>query len=210
MKPSYLFLAPNPTMLHLAEDLVNRSGIRAFIVVEQEGHAIASIGDLHTLGSHYEFFFGRHEPPVWITRERSSSVIRKNGVHLLNMMDRLETVNHKVALHERLHLLQLMTSYWDYILATKNLSGVVFSNIPHEIYDFVIYLLAKANRIPTLIFHQTQISGLASVNTDIDQIGVIENGARLLSGTGTPPVDPQRILDDLQVRSRGGPVVCQK
>lgn len=41
--------------------------------------------------------------------------------------------------------------YWDSFLEKRNINGVIFSNVPHETYDYVIYLLCRVKAIKTFM-----------------------------------------------------------
>ena len=44
--------------------------------------------------------------------------------------------------------------FWDNFLDTRKISFVVFSYLPHESYDYVIYLLCKKKNIPTCMCYE--------------------------------------------------------
>jgi hypothetical protein len=202
-QPSYLFLGPNRPFLRLAQDLVQQTSIRAFYVTENQELDDTVADSVAILGNHYDFSHGRYINVDWTTRTTSTIAVQEQWGQLLGMMDRLDALDRRHSLGERIRLLQLITSYWDRVLATHEIVGVVFSNIPHEIYDYVVYVLAKAHGIRVMIFHQTQIRGLVAVNSSLDSIGITSDGYFLLHGTGVPSPNAREILLDLDKRLSG-------
>ncbi|OGJ15066.1 hypothetical protein A2585_00625 [Candidatus Nomurabacteria bacterium RIFOXYD1_FULL_39_12] len=88
-------------------------------------------------------------------------------VVVLKMMDR-HTISIEPALtyddRKRLYLKHLR--YWNHVLEKNKFDLFLSSNIPHEVYDYVIYCLCKIKGIPTLMLYQTCISDTITVMND--------------------------------------------
>jgi hypothetical protein len=89
---------------------------------------------------------------------------------VLKMMDRLEYYSKKdYPFHERRLLYHKHLRYWNNILRTRKIDLYIGTNIPHEVYDYVIYGLAKIYNIPTYFFLQSQINNLIHPMTDWEE-----------------------------------------
>ncbi len=58
---------------------------------------------------------------------------------------------------ERVFLYQTYVSYWDAVLKECHPDAIIFPTIPHSVYDFVVYALAKHYRIRTVMFEPTWV-----------------------------------------------------
>lgn len=79
----------------------------------------------------------------------------------LKMMDRLEYyVKRAYTYHDRKILYLNHLRYWNDLIKKKKIDLYIGSNIPHEIYDYVIYGLTRIYNITTYFFLQSQINDL--------------------------------------------------
>lgn len=58
-------------------------------------------------------------------------------------------------LHDYVDYFNLLFQYFLNLLISKNIEVILFSNLPHEGPDFILYKLAKKLDIKTIIFHQS-------------------------------------------------------
>ncbi len=72
---------------------------------------------------------------------------------VLAMMNKL--LGH-LGVSERKHLYYQMVKYWSGVLARYKPDCIIFPLVPHTVYDFVIYALAKHLKIKTVLFTATQ------------------------------------------------------
>lgn len=72
-------------------------------------------------------------------------------------------------------------SFWSSYLSDNLIEAVVFANIPHEGFDFIIYNLCISRNIPTLIlFHTFSIDTFAfTVTESIESVGNFEIACKL-------------------------------
>lgn len=72
-------------------------------------------------------------------------------------------------------------AFWSSYLRENAIEAVVFANIPHEGFDFIIYNLCISRNIPTLIlFHTFNIDTFAfTVTESIDSVGSFEVACKL-------------------------------
>lgn len=61
--------------------------------------------------------------------------------------------------------------FWDYIIEKYDIDFAFFSVVPHLGWEYILYNLCKVKEIPILVLYPYQ-SGLYSMGTDIDNIGV--------------------------------------
>lgn len=81
--------------------------------------------------------------------------LRDTEAVVLKMFDRLEPYLGKLPYSLRKSLYLQHLRYWNHLMETKNIDLFLSANIPHEIYDYVIYGLCKLKGIPILMFHQS-------------------------------------------------------
>src|SRR5699024_6034174 len=75
-------------------------------------------------------------------------------------------------------LLKEQLNYWYSVLNDIKPNAIVFSNIPHLLYDYPLYLIAKSLQIETLIFNVTPFAGWHYLT---DSIFSSENFSNLVS-----------------------------
>lgn len=73
----------------------------------------------------------------------------------LRMADRLEMAA-PTSYAARKELFLRHVRYWNHALS-EGVDAAIFSNIPHETYDFVLAEMCRLRDVPTLFFHQTQV-----------------------------------------------------
>src|SRR3989344_3657991 len=56
---------------------------------------------------------------------------------------------------ERRHIYYNMLQYWDGVLAKYKPDAIIFPVVPHTVYNYVLYELAKLRNIKTLMFAET-------------------------------------------------------
>ncbi len=64
---------------------------------------------------------------------------------------------YNMSLDERKHLYYEMLRYWQGIIDKLKPEVIIFPNIPHTVYNYLIYELARMRGIKTLMFEDTQI-----------------------------------------------------
>lgn len=85
---------------------------------------------------------------------------------VLKMMDRLGTFR-QLTYQERVNLYYAYLRYWNHIVETHKINLFLSANIPHEVFDYIIYGLCKQKKIPVLfMFHQSQITDTALLMRD--------------------------------------------
>lgn len=90
-----------------------------------------------------------------------------NGERIvLKMMDRLGWFK-QLSHHERTKKYYFYLRYWNHVIETKKINLFLAANVPHEIFDYVIYELCKLKKIPVLfLYHQSQIIDTALIMRD--------------------------------------------
>jgi hypothetical protein len=87
---------------------------------------------------------------------------------VLKMMDRIDALD-SFNYHERIRLYFQQLKYWRTVLDDIQPDIVVFSVIPHMIFDYILYVLCKQRNIRTLMFESTPMRGLVFVMSDFDK-----------------------------------------
>ena len=65
------------------------------------------------------------------------------------------------------------------IVKDKKISCIVFSNIPHEGYDYIFYLIAKELNIKTILCNQSLFPNRFWISSEIDAFGNFQNQPNL-------------------------------
>jgi hypothetical protein len=84
-------------------------------------------------------------------------------VAVLRMMDRLP---YELSYNERKELYLKHLRYWNHILSKHKFDLFLSSNVPHEVYDFIVYYLCKLKNVPTIFFFQTNITDTVTIMED--------------------------------------------
>ncbi|WP_339868260.1 hypothetical protein [Pseudohongiella nitratireducens] len=85
-------------------------------------------------------------------------VTRTEYYNYLKILDRVDFDN-KFSFSERDELFKRQLSYWHFVLTTKQIDFVFFSNAPHLPYDYPLYLCAKKMGLKMLMFNVTSLRG---------------------------------------------------
>ena len=87
----------------------------------------------------------------------------------LKMMDRLESLpeflNHEY--RKMIYLKHLR--YWNHIFKTKRIDLIIFDNIPHQIYDYIVFCLSKKYDVKSIILVQTILPDCVLHVDDIEE-----------------------------------------
>jgi len=78
---------------------------------------------------------------------------------ILAMMDRADP-EHRMGYKERVTYYWRLLSYWRATINELKPDVILFSTIPHSIYDYIIYCLAQINNIQTICFVYTAFPNL--------------------------------------------------
>ncbi len=85
----------------------------------------------------------------------------------LKMMDRMEALG-SFSYQERIRHYHRLVSYWLSVIEVYQPERVIFSTIPHMVYDYVFYYLCQLFEIPTLMFEESIALGLSFLRDSID------------------------------------------
>jgi hypothetical protein len=87
---------------------------------------------------------------------------------VLKMMDRFETIIPFTYMQRKQAYLKHLR-FWNDFLETNKIDLFISANIPHEVFDYVLYYLCKLKKIQTLCLYQVgQINDTVAVITDIN------------------------------------------
>jgi hypothetical protein len=86
-------------------------------------------------------------------------------------MDRLELFSNKgYSRYKKRYSLYLKhLRYWHHIITSRKIDLFINQNVPHEVYDYVIYALCKIKAIPVLFFFQVQMHDSTLALSDISE-----------------------------------------
>src|SRR3989344_4725508 len=74
---------------------------------------------------------------------------------VMTMMDKhYDTAN----VDERKHIYYTMLAYWNYVLDTQKPEAVIIGSVPHSIYGYIVYDLARKRGIKTICFDYSWVA----------------------------------------------------
>lgn len=82
---------------------------------------------------------------------------------VLTMMSKLFE---KTSVNERKHIYYHYVGYWHGVITKLKPDAIVFPNIPHTVYDFVAYSVARLLGIKTIMFELTRVNDRSLVIND--------------------------------------------
>lgn len=88
----------------------------------------------------------------------------------LRMMDRIDAVT-SFPYDDRMRLFLNVLRYWQTVVDDLRPERVVFSVIPHMIFDYVLYMLCQKRGIPMIMFESIPVRGMTVVMDAFDQPG---------------------------------------
>ena len=134
--------------------------------------------------------------------------IRSEEGNILRQMDRLlyePTASHREVpfegtFDERRRLLFRHLLFWDLQLRKHRISAVAFHNVPHQVFDTILFYLCRARSISTLIFSSVGVfKDSYFVSETIEDLGLLNLGERLCESRRHLIVDSnERIISDWQ------------
>lgn len=116
-------------------------------------------GDVYR-GFYHKFKEYETCPPV---DDRLIDLMKPYDMEILKMMDRHQSWKWKF--EDRMQVYYEHIRFWSYILDLYEISHAVFMNVPHEVFDYVIYCLCKIKGIKTHVFFQVSVFWGRSVIT---------------------------------------------
>lgn len=87
----------------------------------------------------------------------------------MTMMNRMDYGG--IGFYEKKRVYYEMLSYWQGVLQELKPEAIIFSIVPHMVYDFVLYSIAKQMGIKTLMFEVVKLADRLLVLDDIEQNG---------------------------------------
>lgn len=103
-------------------------------------------------GYYYRYKEYAHCPPV---DDNLIELMKSHDIEILKMMDRHQSWRWNF--EDRMQVYYEHIRFWSYILDCYKINTVVFMNVPHEVFDYVIYCLCKIKNINTFVFLQAPI-----------------------------------------------------
>lgn len=76
---------------------------------------------------------------------------------VLKMMDRYQTMDALFTYEARINLYHKQVKYWDNYLQKEKIDLCVLSNLPHVIYDYILYALCKISGIKIIMMYRLPV-----------------------------------------------------
>jgi hypothetical protein len=137
-------------------------------------------------------------------------LVKNCEVDALRMMDRLPRFQHGYAgsLSERRELFFRLSRFLYQFILENKVTHVIFSNIPHEVYDFILYSLCKSLSIPTLLFNDAGgvIKHSLTVCENIEDLGQLNFGKKIKSAINS--VQTEKWISDVEEKFKRRNIVA--
>jgi hypothetical protein len=128
------------------------------------------------------------------------SVCELNAIKMMDRMDALGSFSYP----ERERHYRRLVAYWLAVLENLQPDLVFFVDIPHMVYDYVLYELCRMRNIPTLMFEASNILGLSYLRDTIDGDTVlVREYRRLLGSNNDQPVFLSQEIEDSLAALKG-------
>jgi hypothetical protein len=88
-------------------------------------------------------------------------------LYAIKMMDRMDALG-SFSYQERVRHYRRLAAYWLAVLEELRPDLVYFVDIPHMVYDYILYELCRLKGIPTLMFEASNVFGLSFLRETID------------------------------------------
>ncbi len=145
-------------------DIVRELKDRGHTIVYWSGPNLKDVSPAEFQGTifhdHFDALFARPAPGVDTASfpplgEALIASLSSAESETLTMMSKLfETMQ----VNERKHLYYEYLRYWNGVLDRYRPDALIFPNVPHTVYDFVLYSLAKGRGIKVLLFELTRVN----------------------------------------------------
>ena len=111
----------------------------------------------------------------------------------IKMMDRMDATAYSFNYSERLQLYYDFLAYWINVIEALDIDYILFSESPHSLFTYLLYVVAMENGVKILRFTPTHIDGLTFLSYDIEKApNYLEE---MLNSSLNPTPKAQRYLD---------------
>lgn len=111
----------------------------------------------------------------------------------LNMMNRFDYYN--MSLDQKRNLYFKYIQYWRGVLTTLKPDAILFSDVPHAVYNYVLYIVAKNLNIRTLMYKRTALPDRLVFFEDYKKFPEIAEG---LKKSENESIEFKNLSEDLQ------------
>lgn len=191
-------------------DQLRESGHISFaagVIDESQDHSVFDVIAAHFSDALFAEY-GRDTACVTGIDGRLYDSIRLHEGNILRQMDRLlyEPRAWSVSpaftgsLDDRRRLLFRHLQFWDNVLNELDITIAIFHNVPHQIFDTILYHLCKSRGILTLIFNSVGVfPDTYFVSQSMEELGLLQLGIDLNKAAAPNLVDREtRIYGDWQ------------
>ena len=198
-KPAHILIVSGDKKDHTIIDCLKRIADPDFVLFTHAGGSNSDIEITSLLR-----MSGRHSPSKYLKNgdyfsgeaiqlvdEKMSSRMMMQGIDQLHRGSRDLIVgkkSHKFAdlsLHDSQNYYRISTDTLGSILVENKIDSVLFLNIPHLFYDTLLYQVAKAKGIETLVITQSLFPNLYYSLNSVNDYGIL------------PPLSPQKEIEPI-------------
>jgi hypothetical protein len=123
-------------------------------------------------------------------------------LYAIKMMDRMDALG-SFTYQERVRHYRRLVAYWLAVLDKIQPDLVFFVDIPHMVYDYILYELCKLRGIATMMFEASNVYGLSFLRVSIaGETTLVAEYMRILEDGGD--VTPSKEVDEFLMSLKGG------
>jgi len=115
-------------------------------------------------------------------------------LYAIKMMDRMDALG-SFSYQERVRHYRRLAAYWLAVLEKQQPDLVFFVDIPHMVYDYVLYELCRLKGIPTLMFEASNVYGLSFLRETVNGETVLTAEYKKLAAENSE-IQPSKGVDD--------------
>lgn len=152
-------ISGNPSITGFAHQLSKQENIKFVVAIQAYGVGEKIDPDfeyIEKIIDHYKAVWADFEESLDLLPPIDEQLLKKMSFYeniFLKMCDRLVPfAEDRITYHARKQMYLKQIRYWDFIIKSNNINLFISHNIPHEMYDYIIYALCKVHNIKTIIF----------------------------------------------------------
>jgi hypothetical protein len=125
-------------------------------------------------------------------------------LYAIKMMDRMDALG-SFSYQERVRHYRRLVAYWLAILDELKPDIVLFADIPHMVYDYILYEVCRLNNIRTIMFEASNVFGLAYLRDRIDGETILSlTYTRMLTEEDWGEIQPSSEVEGFLESLQGG------
>lgn len=152
-------ISGNKSITGFAHQLSKLENVKFAVAIEAFGvgeKVDTDFNFIEKIIDHYKAVWAHFDDDLDLFPPVDEQLLKKMSFYeniFLKMCDRLVPyAEERITYHARKQMYLKQVRYWDFIIKSNKINLFISHNIPHEMYDYIIYALCKVYNIKTIIF----------------------------------------------------------